>query len=321
MRGFGSALGMVALVLVGAGGVTAGAAHVGGHARCATARPTLPSAPSVHLALGTPVDADPSDDEVMVKPEYALSYNRARNATNWVSWELNASYLGSAHRHRGRFLPDETLPSSWYRVRHEDYSGSVYDRGHILPAEDRTRTPEANLATFRLTNVLPQRHELNVGPWLRLEEYCHALAAKEGRELYIVAGGIFGAHPETIGHGVSVPDAFFKNRGGAEPRRGSRRRARIDVRHCRHHGEHGRVASRLMGVLSHHGERSRAPHGLRLPDACTPAAPAGDRAARRPGTLAVIRTVRPRRSTRRQAWWGCEARAAATDACSGGFRQ
>jgi endonuclease G len=174
------------------------------------ARPSLSSAPSVHLALGTPVDADPSDDELMVKPEYALSYNRTRNAPNWVSWELNASYLGHVHRHKVRFLSDDALPGDWYHVRHDDYRGSLYDRGHLVPSEDRTRTPEENLATYRLTNVLPQRHELNVGPWLRLEEYCHALAAKEGRELYIMAGGIFSAHPEAIGHGVSVPDAFFK---------------------------------------------------------------------------------------------------------------
>ncbi len=145
-----------------------------------------------------------------MRPEYALSYNRRRNAANWVSWDLNASYLGSVRRHKGKFLPDEALPVGWYRVRHEDYGGSDFDRGHIVPSEDRTRTPEENLATFRLTNVLPQRHELNVGTWLRLEEYCHALAAKEGRELYLMAGGIFPAHPETIGRGVSVPSAFFK---------------------------------------------------------------------------------------------------------------
>jgi endonuclease G len=174
------------------------------------ATPALGGAPSVHLALGTPVDADPSDDELMLKPEYALSYNRARNAANWVSWELNASYLGGVRRHRGRFLQDGALPAGWYRVRHEDYSASAYDRGHLVPSEDRSRTAEENLATFRLTNVLPQRHELNVGPWLRLEEYCHTLAVKDGRELFIMAGGLFPAHTETIGHGVSVPGAFFK---------------------------------------------------------------------------------------------------------------
>jgi endonuclease G len=207
----GRALGIVALALVSAGGVVvARAEHHAGYARRAPAHAALSSASSVHLALGTPVDADPSDDEVMVRPEYALSYNRARNAANWVSWELNASYLGSVLRHRGGFLSDDALPAGWYRVRHEDYTGSLYDRGHVLSSEDRTRTPVANLATFRLTNVLPQRHELNVGPWLRLEEYCHALAAKEGRELYVMAGGIFAAHPPTIGRGVSVPDAFFK---------------------------------------------------------------------------------------------------------------
>jgi endonuclease G len=156
------------------------------------------------------VPAYPSDDEVMVKPEYAVAYSRKMNAARWASWELNARYLGRVRRHKGKFLPDEALPVGWYRVRHEDYTGSHYDRGHLVPSEDRTRTPEENLATFLLTNVLPQRHALNIGPWAGLETYCHALAAKDGRELYIMAGGIFTAHPETLGVGVSVPASFYK---------------------------------------------------------------------------------------------------------------
>src|SRR4051812_13150871 len=43
-----------------------------------------PPAPSgapanAHLAMGVPTDGDPSDDHLMVKPQYALSYNRRRN--------------------------------------------------------------------------------------------------------------------------------------------------------------------------------------------------------------------------------------------------
>jgi endonuclease G len=177
------------------------------------AQPATPAAPpiasSVHLALGIPVAFVPTGDELIVKEEYAVGYRRSRSATTWVSWELNASWLGNVSRYRGRFLPDETLPAGWYRVVHEDYAGSGYDRGHLVPSQDRTRTPAANRATFVLTNVLPQVHELNEGPWLRLEELCHRLA-EQGRELFLVAGGVYPAHPRTIGGGVSVPAAFFK---------------------------------------------------------------------------------------------------------------
>jgi endonuclease G len=169
-----------------------------------------PGTPSIHLALGTPVDADPSDDWLMIKPQYALSYNPSHLGANWVSWELNAGYYGGSGRHKGKFIPDDSLPEGWYRVRHEDYSRTDYDRGHMVRSEERTRSREDNESTFLLTNILPQRHELNAGPWLRLEERCRELAQYEDKEMFITAGPIFGPHPATIGHGVAVPESFFK---------------------------------------------------------------------------------------------------------------
>ena len=165
---------------------------------------------SVHLALGAPRDATPDDDHLMIKPQYALSYNRQRNLANWVSWNLDASYFGPIPRHKGRFLVDTSLPSGFYQVQDRDYVGSGFDRGHMVRSEERTRTTEDNVATFLLPNVLPQRHDLNAGPWLRLEEYNQALSQKEDKELYVSAGGIFGARPETIGRGIAVPEACFK---------------------------------------------------------------------------------------------------------------
>jgi endonuclease G len=165
---------------------------------------------SVHLALGAPTRAGSSDDYLMIKPQYALSYNRERNVANWVSWNLDASYFGPVPRHKGKFLADGSLPSGFYQVQDRDYAGSGFDRGHMVRSEERTRTADDNLATFLLPNVIPQRHDLNAGPWLRLEDYLQALSQKENKELYVVAGGLFSAHPETIGHGVAVPEACFK---------------------------------------------------------------------------------------------------------------
>jgi endonuclease G, mitochondrial len=166
---------------------------------------------SVHLALGIPRDKDPSDDTLMVKPQYALSYNASRNVANWVSWNLNGSHFGNAPRHRGKFIPDETLSVGLYRVRHDDYSNSGYDRGHMVRSEERTASVQDNAATFLTTNILPQTHELNAGPWLRLEEYCQHMAQRDGKELYLMAGGIYEKRPiVTIGHGVAVSDKLFK---------------------------------------------------------------------------------------------------------------
>ena len=165
---------------------------------------------SVHLALGAPVRVGAGDDYLMIKPQYALSYNRERDVANWVSSNLDASYFGPTPRHKGKFLSDSSLPAGFYQVQDRDYSGSGFDRGHMVRSEERTRTAEDNLATFLLPNVLPQRHDLNAGPWLRLEDYLQELSQKENKELYVTAGGLFSAHPETIGHGVAVPDACFK---------------------------------------------------------------------------------------------------------------
>ena len=46
---------------------------------------------SPHLALGTPVDADPTDDHVIVRNGYAVSYNHHRNGPNWAAWRLLAT--------------------------------------------------------------------------------------------------------------------------------------------------------------------------------------------------------------------------------------
>jgi endonuclease G len=82
---------------------------------------------SVHLALGNPSNADTDPNNyLMIKPQYALSYNNSKGIPNWVSWQLNKSWLGSVDR-KNDFRPDTELPASWYQVRPSDYTGGGYD--------------------------------------------------------------------------------------------------------------------------------------------------------------------------------------------------
>lgn len=151
---------------------------------------TLPTTDSVHLLLGNPSGAianlSSPNNYLIVRPQYALSYNRSHATANWVSWQLNRSWLGDLPR--GQFEPDADLPTDWYRVAPRDYTGSGFDRGHLVPAGDRDRTAEDRRAVFVMTNIIPQAPDNNQGPWEELESYCRYLV-RQGKELYIVAGG------------------------------------------------------------------------------------------------------------------------------------
>ncbi|GBE95694.1 nuclease [Nostoc cycadae WK-1] len=143
----------------------------------------------------------------MVKNQYALSYNNSKGTANWVAWQLNSSWLGDAER-QDNFRADNTLPTGWLRVTPSMYSGSGYDRGHIAPSADRTKTTEDNAATFLMTNMMPQTPDNNRNTWGNLEDYCRELVSL-GKELYIVAGPS-GSQGEPLKGKVTVPKSTWK---------------------------------------------------------------------------------------------------------------
>jgi len=165
---------------------------------------------SKHTTLGIPAPTSTSnvDAFLSVKSGYVVSYNSGRKVPNWVSWELNASYLGSVAR-QDDYRSDDTLPATLPQALLTDYSGSGFDRGHMCPSADRTLTTTANSQTFYLTNMVPQAANNNRGPWADLENEARSIA-QSGKELFVIAGGVFSASSRTIGTGVSAPDATWK---------------------------------------------------------------------------------------------------------------
>ena len=164
------------------------------------------------LLLGNPsgatADVANENNYLMPKPQYTLSYNRSRAGANWVGWRLDASWITSDADRQDDFRPDDTLPAGWYRVTPEDYSGQGYDRGHMTPSGDRTRTIADNSATFLMTNILPQLAANNQGPWNDFEVYLRTLA-QAGNEMYIFSGGA-GTAGTIAGGKIAVPQVTWK---------------------------------------------------------------------------------------------------------------
>jgi len=143
---------------------------------------------NIHLKYGNPSNANGSEKNYLItKPQYALSYNCKTGTANWVSWQLDRSWLGQTER-SDHFMPNPELPADCYAVRPSDYSNSGYDRGHLIPSGDRTHNQLDNESTFVMTNIIPQSPRNNREVWRELEEYSRELALQD-KELYVVAGG------------------------------------------------------------------------------------------------------------------------------------
>jgi endonuclease G len=145
---------------------------------------------------------------LMVKDQYVLSYARDNGTSNWSSWHLDTSWLGSTPR-QDDFRGDSTLPVGWYKVVSTSYSGSGFDRGHLCPSADRTLTVTDNSATFLMTNMMPQTADNNRVTWEGLEEYTRDLAIDDGDEVYVIAGPYGNAGTINSGH-VVVPTYTWK---------------------------------------------------------------------------------------------------------------
>lgn len=171
----------------------------------------LPTHPeSVHLAFGNPsnatTDSANRDNFLVIGEGSVFSFNNSKGTINWVSWKTSSEDLGNALP-RPEFRPDLRLPEGFRRIGYYDYSGSGYDRGHIVPSADRFANPRLNEETFMMTNIVPQSKALNRYPWQKLESYVRT-QARRGNDIYQIAG-VYGRQ-KVLKNKVVVPTNCWK---------------------------------------------------------------------------------------------------------------
>lgn len=193
---------------------------LGAAAPLAPAQPPKPLT-NRNIRFGMPGEAkpDPANKEAFLieRPQYVISYNDKRKTANWACWQLTKKDIGKVTR--GSFEADKGLPKDFVPVGFGAYTGSGFDRGHLVPSKDRSDTEGNNDAVFLMTNIVPQSPKCNQGAWEKFERYCRELA-EGGKELYIAAGphglgGVSGdgAKKLTIGRNapfVTVPAGVWK---------------------------------------------------------------------------------------------------------------
>ena len=93
----------------------------------------------------------------------------------------------------------------------EDYTGSVYSRGHLCPSADVRTDEEAQSETFYMSNMSPQLSEFNAGVWNDLEMKVRHWAKKHSK-VWVATGPVLKKGLKKIGKKtrVSVPEWYYK---------------------------------------------------------------------------------------------------------------
>lgn len=149
---------------------------------------------------------------VLRNDAFLVGWSDLRGNPLWVKYKLSPVPAGAPRLRRPpRFERDWRALNS---IGHDDYSGSGYDRGHLAPnyAISRLYGAQAQLQTFLMTNITPQRPNLNQKVWQRLEEAEIDVFAPRYAELWVITGPVFDADIQRLPSSkrVEVPDAFFK---------------------------------------------------------------------------------------------------------------
>jgi endonuclease G len=148
--------------------------------------------------------------EIIVHKGFALSYNEEHEQAEWTAHELTKENLEKDWNSRNdNFLPDTKVRTG--SATPDDYRGSGYDRGHLVPAADLAWDSEAMAESFLLSNISPQSGNFNKGIWRELEELTRNWAKKNG-SLFVITGPVLTVEPKgVIGENeVSVPVAYYK---------------------------------------------------------------------------------------------------------------
>lgn len=151
-------------------------------------------------------------NRVLRNPGFMLGWSDLRGNPLWVTYRLTQPPP------EARRLPRPDRFSADWRafglIDHDSYTRSGYDRGHLAPnhAMARIYGSDAQWASFRMTNISPQRSALNQGVWQRLEYYELGTLAAQFGEVWVTTGPVFIGERERLPTHplVEIPDAFYK---------------------------------------------------------------------------------------------------------------
>ncbi|WP_413942721.1 DNA/RNA non-specific endonuclease [Bdellovibrio sp. HCB-162] len=175
---------------------------------------TKQAAPDLALqdAQGIQAEALPANTLKILDHKYfVVMYDTKYRLARYVVYDLTAEQIRKSRpgTRKDSFRQDPLLKGEPSVVRVTEYANSGYDKGHLANSADFTFEPEANRATFLMSNMVPQKPLLNQQAWRFLEDQVRLWACGE-KKIKVITGPVLKAGLPTLKSGLPVPQEFFK---------------------------------------------------------------------------------------------------------------
>jgi endonuclease G len=156
---------------------------------------------------------------ILINHGYAVGFSAEYNQPLWAAYQVSKAKRDVDYERFPFFVDDVRLPES-NRIGSETF-GNNYDRGHLAPnaAINRQFAKLSQMETFLMSNISPQRDDLNQGVWQKLEakilnDYAGARSGNNRMDhVWAIVGPIFDGVPAFItrpnGTRIAVPTAFY----------------------------------------------------------------------------------------------------------------
>ena len=146
-------------------------------------------------------------DSILHKTAFDICYSCKYKHPLAVAYTLKGYLVKKKMSRKGlRFRPDYQLPTRC-RAYTKDYSRTGFDRGHLASNASFDYDRKIQKETFLLSNIAPQKPQLNRRLWAKVEKFTRLQAIKY-KKVEVITGtcGNIG----TIKNKVAIPAYWYK---------------------------------------------------------------------------------------------------------------
>ena len=144
-----------------------------------------------HFIYGYPLGT-PATNDMIIRDIYALSSNDQTKFADWVCYRLDRETVEGEANTKRKWKADPWLEDE-ETLEPPDYKGAnaalKTDRGHQAPLASFKGTKNWHETNY-LSNITPQKANLNQGAWKNLEDSVRDLV-KKGREVWVMTGPLY----------------------------------------------------------------------------------------------------------------------------------
>lgn len=146
----------------------------------------------VHCPNGCPTGDKLADNTTVVREIFTLSNDPTTKFADWVAYRVTSETIGTSKDHNRTWQTEDMVDGS-ETLEPKDYDGAFRGldthRGHQAPLAAFSGTVYWRDTNF-LSNITPQKEDLNAGSWMHLEGAVRNAAYKL-REVFVVTGPLY----------------------------------------------------------------------------------------------------------------------------------